>query len=183
MTDLTTELLNRAAAGDAAADEVVFQFVYDELRRIARRRHAISAPGGTLQPTALVNEAYLRLRGKAGLSFASRGHFLSTAARAMRDIVAEHARQVSSKRRGGDVDHVVLDGIGVVVEMPAEDFISLDFALQKLERDHPDAFQVVMLRFFAGCTHPQIAEELGISTRTVERRWRLGRAHLSRAAG
>ncbi len=178
-----TVLLNLAARGDLDARAAVFPRIYDELKRIARAKRGLMGAGETLRTTALVHEAYLRLVGKETLAFRDRHHFLCTAARAMRDLLVEEARRKSRKKRGGSQHRVELDEIGQVLDTAPEDILALHMALEKLEREDPEDYEVVMLRYFAGLTAEETAEAQGVATRTVERRWRFCRAWLARELG
>ncbi|MEL6186065.1 MAG: ECF-type sigma factor, partial [Myxococcota bacterium] len=174
--EVLTRLLNRARSGDAQAEAEILPRVYRELRAIAA--HKMRGAGGhTLQPTALVHEAYLRLQGGLA-SLENRKHFFFAAARAMRDILVEHARQKQSLKRGGDQVHVSTDNLVEPIAVPAEDLLGLDAALERLEQVSPRGFQLVMLRFFAGLSKEQAAETLGISERTGDRDWRTAKAFL-----
>jgi RNA polymerase sigma factor (TIGR02999 family) len=143
---------------------------------------AKTPPGNTLQPTALVHEAYLRLVGKDDPKLGkSRAHFFAAAAQAMRDILVEQARRKSRQKRGGDRKRVDIDGVDladVPLESPAEDILALNEALHRLEQDEPRLAEVVKLRFFAGLTTKETAAALGVSVPTVERDWRFARTLL-----
>lgn len=183
-----TRLLQSASAGDARAAADLLPLLYDELRRLAAARMAKVAPGQTLQATALVHEAYLRLIGTEDPGWENRGHFFFAAARAIRDILVEQARKRASLKRGGD--RVRVDGqdpsaesplnFVVAAETAPDDIITLTEALEQLEKDDPQAHRIVMLRFFSGLTHEQTAEVLGVSERTVRREWSYIRARLHR---
>jgi RNA polymerase sigma factor (TIGR02999 family) len=156
------------------------ELIYGELRSIARRQMARVPQGDTLQPTALVNEAYLRLFGKDDLNWECRAHFLNAAARAMRDILVEQARKHASRKRGGDRRRLSFDDVTLSVTEDADDLIALDEALRGLEATDERSTQIVMLRFFAGLTVDDTARAMGISDATVERHWRYARAWLHR---
>jgi RNA polymerase sigma factor (TIGR02999 family) len=177
-----TRVLRAAEAGDAQAAAELLALVYSELRRLARARMASTPPGNTLQPTALVHEAYVRLMGKDDPKLGrSRGQFFATAAQAMRDILVEQARRKKRQKRGGGrkrLDLDLADLAGVPLQSPAEDVLALDEALQKLEQDEPRLVEVVKLRFFAGLTVAETAAALGVSVPTVERDWRFARTLL-----
>jgi RNA polymerase sigma factor (TIGR02999 family) len=177
-----TRILRAAEAGDAKAAAERLPFVYSELRRLAQARMAKTPPGNTLQPTALVHEAYVRLIGKDDPKLSkSRGHFFAAAAQAMRDILVEQARRKSRQKRGGGRKRIDIDGVAlaeVPLESPVEDILALDEALQKLEQDEPRLVEVVKLRFFAGLTTKETAAALGVSVPTVERDWRFARTLL-----
>lgn len=163
----------------AAADDLV-PLVYDELRRLARARMAREAPGHTLQPTALVHEAYLRLAAGAAPPFASRAQFFAAAAEAMRRILIERARRVRREKRGGGRRRVTLDEGLAGAEPPDAELLALDQALARLERLDPAMARVVGLRWLAGLTVEETAEVVGSSPRTVKRQWTAGRAWLHR---
>jgi RNA polymerase sigma factor (TIGR02999 family) len=172
-------ILRAAQAGDRDAAARLLPLVYDELRKLAHTRMARLPPGQTLQPTALVHEAYLRLLGKRDLHLESRRHFFFAAARAMRDILVEQARSKAGPRRGGGRRRVELAEDAVAVEPPVADVLALHEALADLEKDDPLLAQIVNLRYFAGMSVPEAAEVLGISQRTLHRHWRFIKAWLS----
>ncbi len=178
-----TRLLDRAAQGDAVAARKVLPLVYDDLRRLAHARMAKLAPGQTLQATALVHEAYLRIHDRPSDGWGGRAHFFFAAARAMHDIVVEQARRKSARKRGGGQAHLDADEVDIPVEAPPEDVLALDDALAKLRVEDPDGHQLVELRYFAGLTVPEIAELTGTSVSTIERRWRFVKAWLGRELG
>ena len=171
-------MLEAVRAGDPHAARDLLPVVYGELRRLAEARLARTPPGQTLQATALVHEAYLRLIGQEDPGWASRGHFFLAAARAIQDILVEHARHRGAQKRGGQKRRVVLTDAEAAAAAPLEDLLTLREALAGLEREDVDAHRVVMLRFFAGLTEKQTAEALGLSERTVRREWRYVRARL-----
>lgn len=154
--------------------------VYDELRSLARARLRKLMPGQTLQPTALVHEAFLRLVGKEDPGWDGRGHFFAAAARAMRQIVVEQARRKMALKRGGDRHRMASEQAVPVVEPPSDEIIAVDEAVKRLERDDPRKGQIVNLRFFARLTTAETATALGVSVGTVEREWRYIRAWLRR---
>ncbi len=175
--------LAAAAGGDTGAARTLLGMVYDELRELARARMAGLPAGQTLQPTALVHEAYLRVAGDGGAAFENRRHFFFAAARAMRDILVEQARRRASLKRGGGRRREALDDPEFELGAEPEDVVAIGGALDELEREDPEGARVVALRFFVGLTHEQIAEVLGVSLSTVERRWRFARAWLGRDLG
>ncbi|MEL6330921.1 MAG: ECF-type sigma factor [Planctomycetota bacterium] len=182
-----TQLVAAAGAGDIEAASELLPLVYDELRRIASSKMRNLAPGQTLQPTALVHEAYIKLIGASGTSFDSnppefenRAHFFFAASRAMKDILVGEARKKASLKRGGDVRTFRPDKLEFAIDVPSEDMLELEAVLNELEKASPRLHQIVLLRFFAGLTIPQIAEALGVSHRTVERDWRAARARVLR---
>jgi RNA polymerase sigma factor (TIGR02999 family) len=173
-----TQLLRRLSTGDASARGRLIEIVYAELRRLAAA-HLGGARGGTLQPTALVHEAWLRLQGGTG-EFASSRHFLGVASKAMRSVLVDHARARHTAKRGGGEAPGVLDEAVAWLEAGEVELLDLDAALEALERDDPELARVVELRFFGGLSHEEIAAAEGCSLSTVERRWRLARARLRR---
>ena len=178
MNDVT-RILSAVAHGDAGASEQLLPLVYDELRKLAARKLAQEKPGQTLQATALVHEAYLRLvDGESGQQWNSRGHFFAAAAEAMRRIVIDHARDRRRLKRGGAVQRVEIDLGEISDEAPDVDLLALDDALEQLERDDPISASLVKLRFFAGLGQGEAAEALGLSRRTADRHWTFARAWL-----
>lgn len=173
-----TQVLQLAAAGDQQAAANLLPLVYDELRGIARAHLARQRAGHTLQPTALVHEAYLRLVGSADPGWNGRGHFFSAAATAMRHILIDAARARGAVKRGGGRERVELDDGHLPIASPVEDLLALDEALKELEQSDARKGQVVLLRYYGGLTHEEIAEILSISVPTVEREWRFARSFL-----
>jgi len=181
-----TELLTDPPDGDAAAVEELFAVLYDELRAIAHRQRRRWQGDDTLQTTALVHEAFLKLVDQDRIAAESRAHFLGVAARAMRHILCNYARDQRAQKRGGGAVHVVLDeskGNAVSSNAPSEPMgvlISLDEALRRLERVDPRQSKVVECRFFGGLTIEETAGALGVSQRTVKRDWAMAQAWLHR---
>ncbi len=173
-----TKLLNAAGNGDEDAAAELVPLVYGELHRIARARMAALRPGTTLQPTALIHEAYLRLVGDDKPGWNSRAHFFGAAAQAMRQILVDQARRKASLKRGGGRRRLDLDNVEPAVAPPSVDILALDEALERLERDDPRKARIVMLRYFAGMTTEETAAALDISVPTVEREWRFTRTLL-----
>jgi RNA polymerase sigma factor (TIGR02999 family) len=173
-----TVVLKAAATGDPRAGAALLPLVYDELRRLARARLDRTPPGNTLQPTALVHEAYLKLVREADPGWDGRHHFFGAAARAMRDIVVDHARHKAALKRGGAAARVDFDAVDVSLERSPEDILALDQALRRLEAQDPRKAQLVLLRSFAGLSMAEAAAALDISERTAERDWRFIRAWL-----
>lgn len=163
-------------AGDAAGD--LLPLVYEELRRLAAYKLANEAPGQTLQPTALVHEAWLRLAGDEKQRWAGRRHFFGSAAEAMRRILIDRARRKRNGRHGGNVQRVELDDLEIAAPLPDEDLLALHEALDELARLDPEAAELVKLRFFVGLTQEQAAELLGVSRSTADRTWVFARAWL-----
>lgn len=175
-----TRLLDRWGAGEREALAELMPLVYGELRRLASGYLARERPGHTLQPTALVNEAFLRLSKERDLTFTSRKHFFGVAAQLMRYILVNHARDRSREKRGGGAPHLALDEALVPFIAVNLDVLSLDAALGKLEERAPRQGRVVELRFFAGLSVEETAEVLSVSTATVKREWAVARAFLHR---
>jgi RNA polymerase sigma factor (TIGR02999 family) len=173
-----TGLLHAAQAGDAGAAERLLAVVYEPLHQLARARLATLPPGQTLQPTALVHEAYLRLADRCDLTWQSRQHFFFAAARAMRDILVEQARRKAGPARGGGRRRQELDEARAVVESPGDDVLAVHEALDELEKQDPVKAQIVLLRYFSGLTTAETAEVLGLAERTLDRQWRYIRAWL-----
>jgi RNA polymerase sigma factor (TIGR02999 family) len=173
-----TRLLNAVAAGQTSATPDLFQAVYHQLRSLARQRMARERPDHTLQATALVHEAYLRLVGDSQIHWQGRAHFFGAAAEAMRRILVERARQKSGPRRGGHLQRIGLDKVGAAAEAADHRLLLLDEALGELERHDAQAAALVKLRYFAGMQHQEAAEALGIGRRTADRLWALARAWL-----
>jgi RNA polymerase sigma factor (TIGR02999 family) len=175
-----TVLLHAASSGDPQAAARLLPVLYDELRRLARDRMRATPPGNTLEPTALVHEAYLRLIGAADPGWSGRAHFFGAAARAMRDILVEQARRKAALKHGAGREHAPIDEAEIALEQPVEDIAALDAALRRLETRDPSKAELVMLRCFAGLTAPETAAALGVSERTIEREWRYTKAWLQR---
>ena len=175
-----TLLLNRAAGGDISAGEELLPLLYSELRSLARQRMSNLAPGQTLQPTALVHEAYLRLSKDPARTWEGRRHFFFAAARAMHDILVEAARRKSRIKHAGDRKRVDIDDVELPIASPADDMLDLNRAMEKLEQQNPEGFELVLLRYFGSQTMPEIAETMELSLATVERRWRVLRAWLAK---
>lgn len=175
-----TRLLNLAAQGDTAAAEAVLPSVVRELRRLAQARLARLPAGQTLQPTALVNEVWLRLAEDGSTAWEGRRHFYFVAARAMRDVLVEDARRKKSQKRGGERQRVTIDEAHLVIESPTDDMIALDRALRRLESIDPQGAEIVLLRFFSGLDVDETARALEVSKSTVERKWRFVRAWLKK---
>jgi RNA polymerase sigma factor (TIGR02999 family) len=174
-----TRILSAIEQGDPHAAEQLLPLVYEELRRLAAQKLAREKPGQTLQATALVHEAYLRLLGAdREQGWDSRGHFFAAAAEAMRRILVDAARSKRSQKRGGGRVRQRLDEVSVVAPEPVEDILGLDEALDKLAARDREAAELVKLRFFAGLTSQQAAQALGVSSRTADRIWAYARAFL-----
>jgi RNA polymerase sigma factor (TIGR02999 family) len=181
MTEVT-QLLNALDRGDPHAAAQLLPLVYDELRRLAAARLAAEPSGNTLQPTALVHEAYLRLVGTPeGDRWDHRGHFFAAAAEAMRRILIDGARRKATARHGGAVQRQALDPDAAAMPEPREDLLALDAALDQLAAEDPLKADLVKLRYFAGLSLPEAAAALGLSERTAGRHWAFARAWLRRA--
>ena len=182
-TSEITRLLEECRAGDQSALEALFPLVYDELRAVAQRHLRRERRDHTLQATSLVHEAYLRLIDQDKQQWQNRSHFLSLAATAMRRILINHAHQSRAQKRGGNHQRVTLFEAVSVFEEQATDLLGLDEALDRLATFDPLKSRVVELRFFGGLTVEETARILELSTRTVERNWRLARAWLRKEVG
>jgi len=182
MTDVT-RILNAIEQGDNGATEKLLPLVYEELRVLAAQKMSQEPPGQTLQATALVHEAYLRLIGSDIQNWDRRGHFFSAAAEAMRRILIENARRKRSSKHGGDRQRIALDAVDFTIKEPSDDLIALDEALSKLYEKDPGVAELVKLRYFAGLTIEQVARFQGISRRTAIDRWAYARAWLRRQIG
>jgi RNA polymerase sigma factor (TIGR02999 family) len=175
-----TRILGAVTAGDARASEELLPIVYADLRRLAAGRMARLAPGQTLQATALVHEAYVRLLGSNDPGWKGRAHFFGAAARAMREVLADHLQRKASLKRGGHFRRVGADTAAEFsADGPSDDVLAVEEALEEFEREYPRKAEVVTLSFFGGLTAAEIAEVLGLSARTVERDWRFARAWLN----
>lgn len=175
----TTVLLKRMCAGDADAEQQLYAHLYEELQRRARAMMRAQGPAHTLQSTALVNEAWLKLAGLAAPDWQDRKHFVRVAARAMRSVLVDHARAKHALRRDGGVREPLGEHIADV-EQASWKVLALDEALERLERSEPQLYRVAELRIFGGLSHDEIAEALEVSPRTVERVWSSARAWLGR---
>ena len=178
MTDVT-QILSKIEQGDPSAAEQLLPLVYDELRKLAAAKMAQENPGQTLQSTALVHEAYLRLLGgDVEKKWDSRGHFFAAAAEAMRRILINRARDRRRLKRGGDRRRINLDDVSLAMDTPPEDLLEIDEAIEELAADDPVGADLVKLRFFAGLTLREAAESLGVARRTADRHWAYARAWL-----
>ena len=175
-----TQLLADWGKGDRSALDKLFPLVQSELRRIAQRQMSQERPGHTLQATALVNEAYLKLAGQQGFDWHNRAHFFAVCAQVMRHILIDHARAHARDKRGGGAIQVSLNEALVVAEDQAAHFIALDEALRVLEGLDPQKGKIIELRYFGGLSIEEAAEVLNISPRTVRREWQRAKAWLYR---
>jgi RNA polymerase sigma factor (TIGR02999 family) len=177
--DAITQVLNAIEQGDAKAAEQLLPLVYDELRKLAAQKVAQEKPGQTLQATALVHEAYLRLVDvDKAQHWNSRGHFFAAAAEAMRRILVDNARRKGSRKRGGHLVRQDLEALDVATPEEPEDLVALDDALNKLAATDRTAAELVQLRFFAGLPLSEAAQMLGVAPRTADRLWAYARAWL-----
>jgi len=177
MADATL-LLTAVEQGDARAAEKLLELVYDELRQLAASRMAREAPGQTLQPTALVHEAWLRLVGSKSPKFENRAHFFSAAAEAMRRILIDRARRKLTQRHGGGFERVDLEGQEVAAPGADEQLLAVHEVLDNLAKEHPVEAEVVKLRYFVGMTNEETAKALGISVTTTKSYWTFARTWL-----
>jgi RNA polymerase sigma factor (TIGR02999 family) len=183
MTEVT-RILSAIEQGDSHAAEQLLPLVYDELRRLAAQRLAQEKPGQTLEATALVHEAYLRLvDAERAQHWNSRGHFFAAAAEAMRRLLVDNVRRKQSKKRGGDRVPLDLDQLAAATADRADDVLDIDAALERLASADPQAAELVKLRYFAGLSIPQAADALGVSPRSADFLWAYARAWLLRSLG
>lgn len=173
-----SRLLSQMTAGDGLAQAELMPLVYDELRRLARSYMRWERTDHTLQPTALVNEAYLRLAGGSPVSWKDRAHFFAVAAQLMRRILVDHARARRAGKRVGDGQRISLDAAAAFPAQKGIDPLALNEALDRLEKRDPRQARIVEMRFFGGLSEDEIAQHLGISARTVRRDWGVARAWL-----
>jgi RNA polymerase sigma factor (TIGR02999 family) len=176
-----TRILEAVNRGEAELGEHLVPLVYDELRRMAAAHMAREKPGHTLQATALVHEAYLRLVGNGPNQWANRRHFFGAAAEAMRRILVESARRKATARRGSGAQRVELHDTDLVIEPPSNNVLAVNEALASLAASDPEAAELVKLRYFVGLTQEQIGELLGVSRRDADRLWAFARAWLFQA--
>ena len=177
MSDVT-RILDAIGEGDPDAADELLPLVYEELRRLAAYKMSNEAPGQTLQPTALVHEAWLRLTGAESKTWDSKGHFFAAAAEAMRRILIERARAKSRLRRGSRAEHVPFDHVTDASEDPPETVLAIHEALDRLTARDPFKAEVVKMRYFVGLSQDEIAHALGVSVPTIRRHWAMARAWL-----
>ncbi|PWU22038.1 MAG: RNA polymerase subunit sigma [Verrucomicrobia bacterium] len=175
-----TQLLSAIDAGDSQAATQLLPLIYEELRKLAAAKMAQEQPGQTLQPTALVHEAWLRLVGGEEIRFSGRGHFFAAAAQAMQRILIDRARQKQSLKRGAGAQRVNLEELEVAIQADDDTLLAVTEALEKLTQEDADSAEFIRLRFFAGLTNEQAAQALGIPERTARRHWGFARAWLYR---
>lgn len=179
MSGEVTRILNSLEEGDPHAADKLLPLVYEELRKLAAVRMANEAAGQTLQPTALVHEAWLRLAGKdAQVEFANRAHFFAAAAEAMRRILIERARRKGAGKRGGDWQRIDLDKVDIAADADDETLLLVNEALEKLASEDAQAAEIAKLRFFCGLTLEEAGKVLGVTDRTAKRYWAYARAWL-----
>lgn len=177
MSDVT-RILEAIEQGQPKAADELLPLVYDELRKLAAHKMAHLPPGQTLQATALVHEAWLRLIGNEPVHWNSRGHFFSAAAEAMRRILIERARKKSARKHGGGLERVDLDQVDIALDTDDELLLLLNEALEEFQEKDPTAAELIKLRFFGGLPNHQAAQLLGVSERTAKRSWAYARAWL-----
>lgn len=175
-----TQILRDWSGGDPAAPERLMPFVYDELRRLARSFLRRERGDHTLQPTALVHEAYVRLVDQRSVNWQNRAHFYGIAASMMRRVLIDHARAHAAEKRGGGGVRLSIEDVQVPVEDRAASFVAMDEALERLSQFNERGCRIIEMRFFGGLTDEEIAEVLGVSTRTVLRDWKTARLWLFR---
>ncbi len=175
-----TRILGAVENGDRTAEAALLPLVYDELRKIAAGKMSAESAGHTLQPTALVHEAWLRLAGTQPDGWRNRAHFFGAAAEAMRRILVEHARRKHSQKRGGGMSTEPFDEASFVLVAPAEELLAVHDALDRLAVEDAEAAELVKLRYFAGLTIDEAASALGLGKRTTEGLWTFARSWLSR---
>ncbi len=173
-----TRLLNTLQEGDGNSKEGLILALYNELRAMARQKMAQEAPGHTLQPTALVHEAWLRLVVPSRTKWQNRAEFFSAAGQAMRRILVDHARRKQSRKRGGGLERRELDEAAIILAVPAEELLAVDEALDGLAQKDPLVAQLVTLRYYVGMSMAEAAAAMGLAPRTAERLWTFGRAWL-----
>lgn len=177
MSDVTL-LLQAASRGERHASEELLPLVYDELRRLAAARMSREASGQTLQPTALVHEAWVRLVEAGSRTWENRAHFFGAASEAMRRILIERARRRARLKHGGGQERINLDDLDIAGTLPDDKILLMDEALEQLKAEDPETAQVVVLKFFGGLTNEEIVKILGTSDRTVRRQWNYAKAWL-----
>jgi RNA polymerase sigma factor (TIGR02999 family) len=177
MSDIT-QVLQAIRQGDGRASEELLPLVYQELRQLAAARMARETTGQTLQATALVHEAWLRMVGDGDKTWQNRAHFFGAAAEAMRRILVENARRKSRLKRGGDRVRLDIDDLDLATTTPDEKVLLMDEALEQLQVEDPEKARIVVLKFFGGLTNQEVAKNLGVTERTVERQWAYAKAWL-----
>ena len=173
-----TEVLQAIQRGEGRTTADLLPLVYDELRKMAASRMSQESAGQTLQATALVHEAWLRMVGDGDRTWQNRAHFFGAASEAMRRILVENARRKSRLKRGGGQLRLDIDGLDLAQASPDEKILLMDEALEQLKAEDPEKAQIVMLKFFGGLTNQEVAESLGVNERTIERQWAYAKARL-----
>jgi len=179
MSDVT-HILVEVSRGNGQATDELLPLVYDELRRIAGARMAQEAAGQTLQPTALVHEAWLRMVGEGARTWENRAHFFGAASEAMRRILIENARRKSRLKRGGDRERVDIADLDLAAAAPDDKMLLINEALEQLKAEDPEKARIVVMKFFGGLTNQEVAKALDVTERTVERQWAYAKAWLFR---
>jgi RNA polymerase sigma factor (TIGR02999 family) len=179
MRDVTL-ILQAVCQGEKQASEELLPLVYVELRRLAAARMAREAAGQTLQPTALVHEAWVRMVQDGSRSWENRAHFFGAASEAMRRILIERARRKASVKHGGELERLDISKLDLAETTPDEKLLLINEALSQLEAEHPERARIVMLKYFSGMTNKEVAEALGVGERTVDRHWLLAKNWLFR---
>lgn len=179
MSDITL-MLQAVARGERQASSDLLPLVYEELRRLAAARMTHEQPGQTLQPTAIVHEAWLRLVGDGDRNWENRAHFFGAAAEAMRRILIENARRKSRLKRGGGMQRLDIEDVDLEAASPDDKVLLIDEAIVQLEAEDPEKARIVVMKFFGGMTNQEVAASLGVTERTVERQWAYARAWLFR---
>ena len=179
MNDITL-VLQAASRGEGGASEELMPLVYEELRRLAAARMARETPGQTIQATVLVHEAWLQLAGNGDRHWQNRAHFFGAAADAMRRILIDNARRKARIKHGGGQARVDIDEVPVAAKTPDDDVLLINDALERLEAEDPEKARIVVMKFFGGLTNQEVAENMGISERTVDRQWACAKARLFR---
>ena len=177
MSEITL-VLQAVGRGESRASEELLPLVYDELRQLAAARMAHESAGQTLQPTALVHEAWLRLVTEGDRTWQNRAHFFRAAAQAMRRILVDRARHKSSIKCGGGQDRLNIEDLDLAAATPDDKILLIDDALARLEAEDPSSVRVITLKFFGGLTNKEVAKTLGVAERTVEREWAYAKACL-----
>lgn len=175
-----TQLVQAFGDNEPKAADQLLPLVYEELRKLATAKMAHEKPGQTLQPTALVHEAWLKIAGHGGQPFANRRHFFKAAATAMQQILIDNARRKQRLKHGANQEEAQLDESRIAIAVPSEELLAVNDALAALAREDPQAAEVVQLRYFVGMTVPEIATALDLAPRTVDRHWAFARAWLKR---
>jgi RNA polymerase sigma factor (TIGR02999 family) len=176
-----TQVLQAIGRGEGRASEELLPLVYEELRRLAAARMAQEQPGQTLQATAIVHEAWLRLVGDGERTWQNRAHFFGAAAEAMRRILIENARRKSALKRGGGLARVDIEGLDLAAAAPDDKILLINEALEKLQMEDPEKARIVVMKFFGGLTNQEVAEALSVTERTIERQWAFAKAWMFQA--